>query len=371
VKAVVKTERAPGHVELQERPEPTAGPGQVVLRVAYAGICGTDVHILHDSHPYWPPVVMGHEFTGTVEAVGDGVDPALRGTRVVCEPHAGACGTCRLCREGHAQLCSSKRSPGWGIDGAFAPLVAVPAHLLHIVPDGVPERAAAMCEPLAIVLSALQRTPVAPGDRVVVIGPGPIGLLAAMAARATGAGAVLIVGHDDSRPRLAIAEELGFDTAAAPEDAKAWTGDQPGGEVDLVIESTGSAGGVGLGISLLRRRGRMVAIGVSGRPDIPFPWDQAVFKALDISFSFSSAHTAWDGALSLLASGAITTDTLTTVFPLERWADALQAVEESTVVKALLSPRGESDLAEADHDEAEAGQTQASQTEAELERSTT
>jgi L-iditol 2-dehydrogenase len=343
MKAVVKTARGPGNVELQERPEPVPGPGEVVLRIAYAGICGTDVHILHDSHPYWPPVVMGHEFTGTVEAVGAGVDPGLLGRRVVCEPHAGACGTCRLCREGRVQLCSAKRSPGWGIDGAFAPFVAVPAHLLHIVPDGVPDRAAAMVEPLAIVLSALQRTPVAPGDRVAVIGPGPIGLLAAMAARATGAGPVLVVGRDDSAHRLLIAAELGFDTSASPEDTREWVAGQPGAEVDLVIESSGSAAGVGLGVEILRRRGRMVAIGVSGRPDIPFPWDQAVFKAIDISFSFSSAYSAWDGALALLASGGVRTETLTTVFPLEEWDLALRAVEESTVMKALLSPVGESD----------------------------
>ena len=118
--ALVKTARGPGHLALEERPEPVPAAGWVTIAVRYAGICGTDIHIVDDEFPYWPPVTLGHEFVGTVTGLGDGVDAAWLGARVVSEPHSLACGICHLCRRGFAELCASKRSPGWGIDGAFA-----------------------------------------------------------------------------------------------------------------------------------------------------------------------------------------------------------------------------------------------------------
>ena len=118
--AVVKTARGEGHVALVDRDPPGVPEGWVAIDVTYAGVCGTDLHILHDRFPYWPPVTMGHEFVGTVGTVGPGVDADLIATRVVAEPHSFACTTCFLCRRGFAELCPEKRSPGWGIDGAFA-----------------------------------------------------------------------------------------------------------------------------------------------------------------------------------------------------------------------------------------------------------
>ncbi|MDE3075478.1 MAG: alcohol dehydrogenase catalytic domain-containing protein [Chloroflexota bacterium] len=339
MKALVKTERGDGHIELRDVPAPVAGPKQAVLRIAYAGICGTDVHILHDEHPYWPPVVLGHEFTGRVESVGEGVDPTMVGSRVVCEPHAGACGECHLCRRGWVQLCSQKRAPGWGVDGGFASLVAVPAYLLHRVPDVVGDRAAALCEPLAISLSALQRTPVEPGDTVVVLGPGPVGILSALASRAVGAAAVLVVGRQSSAGRLDVASRFGFRTAASPENAVEQVHEMTSGRgAGLVIDTTGSEPLLALAVSLLRRRGRLLAIGVGGREMVPFPWDQAIFKAIDIAFSFSSTYTAWDAALTLLASGAVPADAMVTEFPLEDWQSAFEAVQKRTALKAVLRP---------------------------------
>ena len=167
----------------------------MVLDVGYAGICGTDLHIVEDEFPSWPPVTLGHEFMGTVRELGEGVEGWSVGDRVVCEPHSLACTRCHLCRRGLAHLCPHKRSPGWGIDGGFAERVAVPAHLLHAVPDGVDDVAAGLVEPLAIVVTAFERTPVPPGGTVMVTGPGPIGILAALTATASGAGRVVLVGR--------------------------------------------------------------------------------------------------------------------------------------------------------------------------------
>jgi L-iditol 2-dehydrogenase len=341
VKALRKLAAADEHLELVEVPEPKPEPGWVVLEVTYAGICGTDLHIAHNSFPSWPPVTLGHEFYGRVADVGAEVEGWAPGDRVVCEPHSLACGRCHLCRRGHAELCAHKRSPGWGIDGGMAARVAVPAHLLHRVPDGVGDLAAALCEPTAIAVTAVERMPVEPGSTVAVVGPGAVGLLAAMVARAGGAGRTVVVGRDSSRPRLELARRLGFDTWDASQvdpatEALALT---DGRGVDLVLECSGSADAVAAGIAVLRRRGRLCALGMSGRPTLAVPWDLAMQRALDVSFSLSSSWSSWDGALALLARGAVDPTPLATVFSLSGWRAAFEAISARAVVKALLDPR--------------------------------
>jgi L-iditol 2-dehydrogenase len=341
VRALRKLAAADTHLELVEVPEPKPEPGWVVLEVAYAGICGTDRHIAHNSFPSWPPVTLGHEFCGRVAVVGAEVDGWSPGDRVVCEPHSLACGRCHLCRRGHAELCPHKRSPGWGIDGGMAARVAVPAHLLHRVPDTVSDLAAALCEPTAIAVTAAERMPVEPGSTVAVLGPGAVGLLAAMVARACGAGRTVVVGRASSRPRLELARRLGFEAwDASQADLARWALDATGGRgLDHVLECSGAADAVAAGIAALRRRGRLCVLGMSGRPTLEVPWDLAMQRALDVSFSLSSSFTSWDGALALLASGAVDPTPLATVFPLAGWEDAFAAIADRTVVKALLDPR--------------------------------
>jgi L-iditol 2-dehydrogenase len=339
MKALVKTRRGPGGLELLEVPEPQARPGWVVIAVTAAGICGTDVHILHDQHPYWPPVTLGHEFTGRIHAIGDGVEGWAEGDRVVCEPHAGACRNCHLCRRGYIQLCPEKRSPGWGIDGGLADYVAVPAHLLHRVPDGVDDRAAAVCEPTAIAVTATERVGIEPGDRVAVIGPGPIGILSAMVVRGLQASPV-IIGRASSAGRLAFAESLGFETWRVDEVdlTEAALGASDGRGLDVVIDTSGAASAIAAGVRMLRRRGRLCALGVSGQPDIPFPYDEALFRAIDLVCSFSSSYTSWDRALALIEAGTVDPAPLTTRFALTSWEQAFDAVERREVVKAQLTP---------------------------------
>jgi L-iditol 2-dehydrogenase len=341
VKALRKLAAADEHLELVEVDEPKPAPGWVVVEVTYAGICGTDLHIAHNRFPSWPPVTLGHEFTGRVATVGDEVEGWSPGDRVVCEPHSLACGRCHLCRRGHAELCAAKRSPGWGIDGGMAARVAVPAHLLHRVPDGVGDLAAALCEPTAIAVTAAERMPVEPGSTVIMLGPGAVGLLAAMVARACGAGRTVVVGRASSRSRLELAGALGFETWDASrvdvaERALELTG---GRGADLALECSGSAGAVEAAIAALRRRGRLCVLGMSGQETLEVPWDLAMQRALDVSFSLSSSWSSWDGALALLASGAVDPAPLASVFPLTGWAAAFAAIADRSVVKALLDPR--------------------------------
>lgn len=329
------------HLELVEVPVPRAAPGWAVLDVIYAGICGTDVHITHNSFPSYPPVTLGHEILGVVAEPGDGVT-IPPGTRVVCEPHSLACGTCHLCRRGHAELCAAKRSPGWGIDGAMAARVAVPAHLLHAVPDAVGDRAAALTEPTAVVLSGYERTPVPPGGVVLVVGPGPIGILAALVARACGAGRVVLVGRPSSNARLELAASLGVETwlddGTGPSPAERIRDETAGRGADLVVESSGSAGGIATCIDAARRRGAMLVLGVPDGRAVEVPWGVAMNRALDVTFSLSSSWSSWDAALALMATGALDPAPLATVVPLHRWEDAFAALAARTAVKALISP---------------------------------
>nr|WP_240943102.1 alcohol dehydrogenase catalytic domain-containing protein [Planosporangium thailandense] len=324
---------------MRDVPAPAARAGEVVLDVIAGGICGTDLHIVADEFPYWPPVVLGHEILGRVAEVGAGVDEALIGKRVVAEPHAGACGVCYLCRRGWAQLCADKRSPGWGIDGGFAERVRLPAHLLHVIADAVPDDAAVLAEPLAVVCSGYEQAPVEPGDLVVVVGAGPLGLLAALAATAYGAAGVLVVGRHSSQLRLAAAAEHGLAVARSPDEAASWVAARSDrGGADLVVDTTGAASAVAMATALLRRRGRLLALGFGGAETIAVPWDAMLQRAVTVSFAMSSSHTGWLAATELLSSRRIAPEWLVTPFDLAAWSEAFDAVEGRHVIKAVLRP---------------------------------
>lgn len=227
-----------------------------------------------------------------------------------------------------------------GVHGAFASHLAVPAALLHAVPDQLPDRAAVLAEPMAVVLSALLRCPVTPGDTVVVTGPGPVGLLAAIAARFAGAKAVIVLGRTQAAgSRLAIAAELGFAaTADLGQASELVLAASAGRGADLLVEASGSAQAISAGIGLLRERGRVAAVGLSGQASIDVPWDRALRKSLDIVLSSSSAYPAWEPALVVLERYANPAASLVAEFPLAAWELAFQAAERRVVVKAALCP---------------------------------
>jgi L-iditol 2-dehydrogenase len=180
--AVVHYALEPHAVELREIPIPEAGEGEVLLQVGAVSVCGSDVHQAHKTHS-WPvnvPVVLGHEFGGTVAGLGRGVRGFREGDRVVSETAAEICGECTLCRTGRYNLCPSRKGFGYGIDGAMAHWIRVPARCLHRIPDSLPFDIACLCEPHAVAYQSMcVNSTIRPGDLVVVLGPGPIGLLCA------------------------------------------------------------------------------------------------------------------------------------------------------------------------------------------------
>jgi len=329
---------------LRDVPAPQIAPDEVLIRVRACGICGSDLKIQDDQHPYKPPVIVGHEFAGQIAEVGAAVTGWVIGDRVVSEQHTRACGHCRQCLTGNAFACSSKRAPGYFVDGAFTEFIKVPAWLLHRIPENLNFVEAAFTEPSAVAAhGVLDRTGIAPEDVVLVLGCGPIGLVAAKMAQAAGASKVIITGVDrDEKARLPKARELGIDCVVnvSQTDLAALVADLTGGGgADVVVELSGAPPAIGQAFRLARRLGRVGIIGQPPTDEVVVPYRDALFRALTVSFSYSSKYTSWERALSLFARGAIRpAQFITHVLPLAEWERGYELSRSGEAVKVVLEP---------------------------------
>jgi L-iditol 2-dehydrogenase len=325
----------------EQHPMPALGADEILVRVQAAAVCASDIHLWRDEFPCAPPFVLGHEFSGRVEQVGAGVTGIRAGDRVVSENNPCACGQCPACRAGYPNVCPAKRAIGFKSDGCFADYVKLPAALVHKVPANVPPAAAALSEPLAVATHAVEdRCGIVPGDTVVVLGPGAIGLLCAQVARAEGAGRVIVAGTDRDEPqRLACARQLGLETCNIQHEdlearVKALTS---GFGADVVVEAAGVAPAIASGIRLLRRAGRMVVLGLTGKPQISVEWDQLVSKGARVDFSFSSRRRNWVKAMEYLASGQVATLPLVTGRArLEDWQGVFNAMVRQETIRTVF-----------------------------------
>ncbi len=332
MKALAKLAPGPGNVGLSERSARAPAPGEVVIAVSGAGVCGTDLHIVDDEFRSAPPVTMGHEVSGVVSGAGPGVSDEWLGARVVSETYFSTCGACEWCRDGRTNLCPERRSIGSLVDGAFAATLVVPVRNLHRIPEELDEHAATLCEPLACVCQCLcDPAAVTAGDEVLVTGPGPVGLLAAQVARALG-GRVLVSGLARDEVRLATAQALGFETATAEElDAN--------GRFHVVIECSGSAGGASACLEGARRGGRYVQIGVFGRP-VTVRLDAVFEKELVLTSGYASTPRSWRRALTLLEERRVQLEPLVSeVVPLDAWERVFADLRAGRAVKYVFDPR--------------------------------
>jgi L-iditol 2-dehydrogenase len=307
--------------------------------VAAAGICGTDVHIRYDEYRSDPPVTLGHEVAGTIAAVGEGVDGWEAGQRVTTETYFSVCSRCTNCRNGRPNLCAQRRSIGSFEDGGFAPRILTPATNLHALPDAVAFPEAALIEPLAcVVRGLLELNRLDAGDRVVVTGPGPIGLLALQVAKAAGA-RVVVLGTSDDAARLEFATRIGADgvlTVEATDGLPAAVEDALGGLPEVVVECSGAVPAAEL--RLVKKARRFVQVGLYGRP-VTLDLDQICYKELLVSGSFATAPSSWVRALALAGSGAVSLAAIVgATFPLRDWERAFEAVEARIPGKVLLLP---------------------------------
>ena len=340
MKAIVKTASGHGNVVLKEMPEPEPGAGQVKIKVGAAGICGSDIHIFDGDIkiPMKPPVIIGHEFAGTVHTVGEGVEGLAPGDRVTSETAASTCRTCRYCRTGQHNLCDNRRGIGYWIDGAFAEYCVVPAEKVHILPQKVDISSAALCEPLACCVHGVNElTGISAGERVLLTGPGPIGLLSMQLAKAEG-GMVIVCGTSRDEARLKKAVELGADIAVNIEKEDLNEVLKTTGLPDVVLECSGAPAAAELGLTLVRKGGKYTQIGLFGRP-IEIDFEKIAYKELTVKGTFSQRWTAWHTALDLLSLGKVQTAPLISdILPLEQWEAGFEKHRNKQGLKILFKP---------------------------------
>lgn len=343
MKALVKYGKGPGLIELREVLVPRPESGEVLIKVEACGICGTDLKIYDDGFTYYPPVIIGHEFSGTVADLGEESAGFSLGERVVSEQHTKACGGCRFCLTGKRHLCPEKRSPGYGVDGAFSEYIKVPASLLHRIPERVSLIEAALVEPMGIAACGiLEKTRIEPEDVVVILGCGPIALLALQMVKAEGASAVLMTGLTaDTGMRFEIAERFGADRLinAQLEDPVPMVMETTGGVgADVVVDLTGAPSAILQGFEMLRKDGRFCALGLTHH-EVPVPWMKLALKAANLVFSYSSNYLSWKRCLSMIAGGKVHLAPFTEdVYPLADWEKAFAKARSGESLKVIIKP---------------------------------
>ncbi len=341
--AVVKTARGKGNVKIQEVAEPIPKSNEVKIEVKAAGICGSDIHIYYDDIgiPLNPPVVMGHEFSGVIVAIGDRVKGFEVGNCVTSETAARVCGVCRYCRSGNYNLCPHRLGIGYWVNGAFTKYVVVPQERVHKLPENIDFMEAALLEPLACcVHEVIEQTKVSAGDIVLITGPGAIGLLTLQIAKAEGA-TVIMCGTSKDKRRLNLARELGADIIidVQIEDSREIVQGITNGEgVDVVFECSGSVTAANFGLEIVRKRGKYTQMGGFGKP-ISIDFDKIIYKEIQLTGSFSQKWSAWKQALKLLSERKVKTKPLITdILPVTEWKEGFRKHEEKTGIKIVLTP---------------------------------
>jgi alcohol dehydrogenase/L-iditol 2-dehydrogenase len=342
--AVVQFDLKPGSVEVREMPVPEIGDEEVLLRIGAVSVCGSDVHQYHGSQS-WPvatPVILGHEFGGTVAAVGKRVKGFSEGDRVVSETAAYICGKCLMCRTGAYNLCPERKGFGYGINGAMAGFARVPERCLHHIPDSLPFERAALTEPCCVGYNAvIEKSKVRPGDTVVVLGPGPIGLLCAEMARLAGTGTLIVTGMTQDASRLAAAKEIGATHTINVQETNLTefmrsVGDGLGAH--LVVDAAGVSAALKSALDIVRPGGQITKVGWGPQP-LNFSLDPLVQKAVTLQGSFSHTFQNWELVVSMLASGQINLGpVISQVAQLESWQDCFDGMHSGKYVKAVLTP---------------------------------
>jgi L-iditol 2-dehydrogenase len=335
--AVVNFAPEKGCVELRDISPPEIGPQDVLLEVGNVGVCGSDLHQWTADHS-WPvnyPVVLGHEFGGTIVQVGSDVSHWGVGQRVVSETAAIIDPNNPMTRQGRYNLDPTRKGFGYGVNGAMTRFVKVPARILHSVPDHLPMEEACLTEPCCVAYNAVVKNArIEPGDRVVVIGPGTIGILCAAMAKLCGA-QVAIVGLPQDGPRLNIAASYGCDVLVG--DATEWAQTRDGMGCEGVIDAAGASATLQSALKWVRPGGWISKVGWGPQP-LNFSLDPLVQKNVTLQGSFSHHWAIWERVIDLLASRQLDVRPIIGgVWSLEDWHVAFETMHHGEIVKAVLS----------------------------------
>lgn len=322
----------PGRHAIVDAEPPIPGPGEVRVKVAAAGICGSDRELYAGTRPtgfVTYPITPGHEWSGTVDALGDGVDPGLAGAPVVGEGFR-TCRVCDRCRTGQTNLCAAGYDEtGFTRPGAFADHLVLPAHLLHVLPAGTDLLAAALLEPAAVAAAAVAQVPPDPGDRVAVVGGGTLGLLATILLAAYPVATLAVV--EPRAGREARARAAGA-TAFHPPGAA-------DGTYDVVVEAAGARGTARAAVTLARRGGRVVLTGIPGDPADAVGTAELVGRAVGVATVFGAASADWVRAVRAFTGGLLDPRPLIgETLPLSGYATALDRAAAPDAGKVLLIP---------------------------------
>jgi len=327
-----------GSVEIREIECPTIGDDDVLLEVANVGVCGSDLHQWTADHSWVVnyPVVLGHEFGGVIVEKGSKVAGWKEGDRVVSETAAVIDLNNPMTRTGLYNLDPSRKGFGYGVNGAMTRFVRVPARCLHKVPDLLPFEQACLTEPCCVAYSAVvENTQIKPGDRVVVLGPGTIGILCAAMARLCGA-EVAVVGLEADKHRLNIARQYGCEPIIG--DAAGWANERDGLGADCVIDAAGSSITLKIALQLIRPNGKITKVGWGPQP-LGFSLDPLVQKNVTLQGSFSHNWPMWERVLALLANGQLNVKPIIGgVWPITEWHTAFEKMHTGEVIKSVLKP---------------------------------
>ncbi len=342
MKAVVKYASGPGNIDVLDVDEPECGANQVKVEIAFCGVCGTDLHVLHDTFRNYPPVILGHECAGTVIEIGRSVRGVHVGDRVtILGATAVTCGHCMYCSSGHFIFCKARRGMGHGVNGGFARYVVVRPDQLYRVPDHFTLEEAALSEPFAAAVQAVTEiTRVRIGETALISGPGPIGLLCLKLLVAEGV-KTIVAGAAGDDERLEAARRIGAAVAvntAATNLGEVVLEETDGVGVHVAMECSGHADSVRACLLAVRPMGRYTQVGICGR-DITFPMDQIFYKQLTIAGSICYTAATWQRMMAIYAQGRIRLhDLVSAALPITEWRSAFDLCQDRKALKVVLHP---------------------------------
>lgn len=342
MKALVKYASGDGNVDVLDVPEPPCGENQVRVEIAYCGVCGTDIHVLHDTFRNFPPVILGHEFAGKVVEVGRDVKDVKLGERIVgLGASAVTCGQCQYCLSGNFIFCANRRGMGHGVNGAFARYVSLRPDQVFRIPGNLPMEEAAMSEPFAAAIQAVtELTNVRIGDVALVSGPGPIGLLCLKLLVAEGIKTIVAgAAGDDLRleaaRRIGAADVVDVSERSLEEVVREHT---DGRGFDVAFECAGHPSSVRGCLDAVRPMGRYTQVGICGR-EVQFPIDQIFYKQLTVQGSICYTAKTWDRMMKIFAQGKIRLDDLVSAkLPVSDWRKAFDMCLNKQGLKVLMYP---------------------------------
>lgn len=341
MKALMKMKPGIGNVELVDIPEPQCSPDGVKVEIKFAGICGTDIHVYHDTFRNYPPVILGHELSGIVVETGENIKCVKPGDRVaILGSTAVTCGSCEYCKQGYYVFCPVRRGMGHGTNGGFTKYVVVREDMVYQLPDNVSLEVGALCEPFASAVQGIEElTAFNVGDTVLLSGPGPIGLLCLSLIAAHGC-KVIVSGTRADRERFRLALSMGASMAVdvTSEDLDGIVAKETKGKgVDIVVECSGSNPAVSSGFRQVRKLGKYIQMGILGKT-ASIEFDTILYKQLQLFGSVGHSMKSWDRVIRILEQEKIDLSPIIThTLPLSKWREGFDLCENKQGIKVLLT----------------------------------